>query len=168
MASAGGRFTVTDRPRALAVLIAVFLVGSVFGSVGSFIWMKRPFGPFNQGAPPVPGQERRRMSDLLQLTPEQQTRFREIMSESRKQLFQLQLDQSPKIEAIRNETNRKLLAILNEEQQKKFQNFIKEMENRRRRGPGGRQFGPPMRSMQPPRIGETDQEQGPRLPTRTP
>jgi uncharacterized membrane protein len=144
---------VTDRPRALAVLIAVFLVGCIIGSAGSFIWMKRPFGPFNQeirNGSPGPGQERRRMADLLQLTPEQQTRFREIMAESRRQLFQLQLEQSPKIQTIRNETNRRLLSILNEEQQKKFEGFVKEMENRRGRVPGGRQFGPPTRPMPEP------------------
>jgi len=115
--------------------------------------MKRPFGPFGQemrNGPPGPGQERRRTTDFLQLTPEQQTRFREIMAESRKQLFQLQHEQSPKIQAIRNETNRKLIAILNQDQQKKFESFLKEMENWRRRGPGGTQFGPSMRSMQQP------------------
>jgi len=147
---------VTDRPRALAVLISVFLVGCILGTVGSFVWMKRPFGPFNQeirNGPPGPGQERRRMADLLQLTPEQQTRFREIMAESRKQLFQLQLEQSPKIQSIRNETNRKLVAILNEEQQKRFESFLKEMESLRRRGPGGPQFGPSIRSMQRPPDG---------------
>ena len=90
------------------------------------------------------------MVDLLQLTSEQEGRFREIMSESRKQLEQLRADEAPKIEAIRAETNRKLKAILNQEQQNKFESFIKEMEGRRRRGgPGGRQFGPPMRTMQP-------------------
>jgi Spy/CpxP family protein refolding chaperone len=93
------------------------------------------------------------MADLLQLTPEQQTRFRQIMAESRKQLFQLQHEQSPKIQAIRNETNRKLIAILNQEQQKRFESFLKEMESWRRRGPGGPQFGPSMRPMQQPRDG---------------
>ncbi len=90
------------------------------------------------------------MADLLQLTPEQQARFREIMAESRRQLFQLQLEQSPKIQAIRHETNRKLIAILNEDQQRKFESFVKEMENRRRRRPNGFQFGQSMRSMQTP------------------
>jgi Spy/CpxP family protein refolding chaperone len=101
------------------------------------------------------------MADLLQLTPEQESRFREIMSESRKQLDHLRLEEAPKLEAlraeeaprldaIRAETNRKLKAILNQEQQNKFESSLKEMENRTRRGPGGRQFGPPMRPMQPP------------------
>jgi DNA anti-recombination protein RmuC len=87
------------------------------------------------------------MTELLQLTSEQETRFRQIMAESRKQLSQLQHEQAPKIEAIRAETNRKLTAILNAEQQEKFESFVKEI--RRRHLPGGRQFGPPMRPMEP-------------------
>ncbi len=102
------------------------------------------------------------MVDLLQLTPEQERRFREIMSESRKQLDQLRTEEAPKLdairaeeapklEAIRAETNRKLRAILNQEQQNKFETFLKEMESRRRRGgPGGRQFGMPLRPMASP------------------
>ena len=90
------------------------------------------------------------MVDFLQLTSEQENRFREIIAESRKQLDQLRADEAPKIGAIRAETNRKLKAILNQEQQNKFESFIKEMESRRRRGQGGRQFGAPMRPMQPP------------------
>ena len=146
----------TNRPRALAVLIAVFLVGCIIGSAVSFVWMKRPFGPLNQDSgytefrnrPPGPGQGRRRMTEFLQLTPDQEKRFREIMAESRKQLSELQVEQAPKIEAIRIETNRKLTAILNPEQQKKFETFVKETESRRRRVPGGRQFDAPMRPIQ--------------------
>jgi len=160
---------VTDRPRALAVLIAVLLVGCIIGSAGSFIWTKRPFGPFNQDrgyaesrnrppgpGGPGPGQGRRRLTELLQLTPDQEKQFREIMAKSRKQLSDLQVEQMPKIEAIRIDTNRRLTAILNPEQRKKFETFVQEMESRRIRIP--RQFDAPMRPMQPP-PGERKQSQ---------
>jgi Spy/CpxP family protein refolding chaperone len=78
------------------------------------------------------------LPELLQLTPDQEARFRATMAESRKQLDALRSEQAPKIEAIRSETNRKLSSILNEEQRKKFAAFLKEMENRRRRSPRGR------------------------------
>jgi hypothetical protein len=80
------------------------------------------------------------------------------MSESRKQLEQLWEKQEPlqkqldglrreqfsRVEAIRADTNRKFLAILNPEQQKKFNAFLKERGGKRDRMPrGGRGFEPP-------------------------
>jgi len=125
---------VTDRPRALAVLIAVFLLGGIIGSAGSYYWLKRSADSrFRarenlRSSYPV----RQRLSDLLQLTPDQQTKYKEIMEESRRQLNDLQTERVPKVEAIRAEANRKILAILAEEQQKKFSAFLKETEERRR------------------------------------
>ncbi len=127
----------TDRPRALAVLIVVFLLGGIMGSAGSYYWLKRSANPrfrtrenFRSSSP-----ERQRLSEYLQLTPDQQTKFKEIMEESRRQLNALQVERAPRIEAIRSEANRKISAILTEEQQKKFSTFLKEMENRRRNSP---------------------------------
>jgi len=146
----------TDRPRALAVLIAVFLVGCIVGAAGSYYWLKKDYAPRNwrraEGPPPPQGRQRFRPD--LQLTQEQDARFREIMTEYYKQLEALRAEQapklealrkeqSPKIDAIRAETNRKLEAILDPEQKKKFDAFLKEMENMRRRPPRGREFRPP-------------------------
>lgn len=135
----------TDRPRALAVLIAVFLVGCIAGAAGSYYWLKHNTeARHRQGeeGPPLP-QGRQRLPDLLKLTPEQDARFKEIMQESRKQLDALRAEQIPKIDAIRAETNRKFSAILNPEQQKRFDAFLKEWENTRRHPPRGRGFEPP-------------------------
>ena len=134
----------TDRPRALAVLIAVFLLGCILGSAGSYFWLRRPLAlPIRNGENgPRPMPERQRLSDLLQLSPDQEARYREIMAESRKELNALRIEQTPKIETIRSETNSKFLAILNQEQQEKFAAFLKEMENRRTRAPRTRGFEP--------------------------
>jgi len=154
---------VTDRPRALAVLIAVFLLGCVLGSAGSYMWFRsRPVveprmtrGGQRGGSPMA------RLTELLKLTPEQDAKRREIMAESFKelnklraiqepkveplfhQLEELRKEQEPQIDALLSGTNRKIMAILNPEQQKKFADFLKDAENRRRRGPyGGRGMGP--------------------------
>ena len=128
----------TDRPRALAVLIALFLLGCVLGSAGSYIYLQnrtdQTVREFRGGRPEFErgqGPGRQRFTDMLQLTPEQEGRFREIMAESRKQLDALRMEQGPKIEAIRAETNRKLMSVLNEEQKKKFSAFLEEMAKRR-------------------------------------
>lgn len=160
----------TDRPRALAVLIAVFLLGGILGTGGTHWWMKRSMGTERvqlQNHPPRSPQGRQRVRELLQLTPEQETQYGSIMAESRRQMEALRAEQQPKIDAILSEqrpkmdailaeqrpkmdaiiseTNRKIMAILNADQQKKFEAIVKEMSSRERRPPrGGRGMGPPL------------------------
>jgi Spy/CpxP family protein refolding chaperone len=169
MAGTGGKIAVTNRPRALAVLIAVFLVGCLAGASGSYYWLKKEVDVRNRHrdeGPPGPQGRQRWMQLLhsLQLTSEQDAQFKEIMTESRKQVDPLWKQQEPllkqmdplrkqldvmrdaqfdKLDAIRAETNRKLLAILNPEQKKLFEAFLKESQEMRRRPPRGREFGPP-------------------------
>ncbi len=137
----------TDRPRALIVLIAVFLLGCLSGILGGYFWSKRsaeqPPPMMRNGREARGGQGRQRMTDLLGLTPEQERRFRDIMEESRRKLMDLQKEQMPKVEAIRNETNRRFLEVLSEEQRKKFEAFLKEWQARRERGPRGPELPPP-------------------------
>jgi Spy/CpxP family protein refolding chaperone len=154
MARAGGTFAVSDRPRALAVLVTVFLLGCIVGSAGFYYWSKKnpplPLQARENVPPPIP--ERQRLPVYLNLTPEQEKQFREIMAEARKQLDPLRIEQDemrdelrtkqgPQIEAIWAETNRKFSSILNEEQKEKFAAFLKEMENWRKRPPPSRGRG---------------------------
>ena len=151
----------SNRPRALAVLIAVFLLGGIVGSAGSYFWFgnlrSTPVERARNGPPQMP--ERKTLPELLNLTPDQVTRFREIMSEARQKLGALRIEheelsqeQAPKIEQIWADTNRKFSAILNEEQKEKFEAFLKEMETMRKRPPRGRGFEPGDRgNSRPPR-----------------
>ena len=119
-----------ERPRAIAVLIAVFLVECLAGSAGSFFYFKktpdsgrRPpdFGDGAMRNGPMPRPEPMNFREILQLTPEQDAEFKQILGESRKQMteFREQTDdfhseQDAKIKAIISEMNRKLNSILNE------------------------------------------------------
>ena len=145
----------TDRPRALAVLITVFLLGCIVGSTGFYYWFGRsqeipdiPVANGRGGPPQMP--ERPKLPDL-QLTPEQEERFREIMAESRKQTEPLMMErqemekelwakQGPQFKEIRAETHRKLRDILTEEQRAKYDAFWKEIEEMRKRPQRGRGF----------------------------
>ena len=159
----------TNRPRALAVLIAVFLVGCAAGASGSYYWLKKDSDSRNrhreEDSPGLQGRQRwMQFLQSLRLTSEQDAQFKEIMAESRKQVEPLWKQQEPvlkqmdplrkqldamreeqfaKLDAIRTETNRKLSAILNPEQKKLFEAFVKEAESMRRYPPRGREFGPP-------------------------
>lgn len=135
-----------DRPRALAVLIAVFFLGTVLGSAGSYFWFKKTAHPQSasprNGHPPRPP-DHPRLQDELGLTQEQNKRFEEIMEAMRSQLETLSAEQAPKIDSIRSETNRKLSATLNEEQKKKFEELQRRWEKERRRPPRNRNFERP-------------------------
>jgi Spy/CpxP family protein refolding chaperone len=142
---------VNDRPRALAVLVAVFLLGGIAGSAGSYYWFSKSANTrvaSRRSTPPqVP--ERQRLSVLLQLTPDQERRFREIMAEARMQSEpmrieqdklweELQTKQGPKIKAIWDETNRRFSSILNEEQKRKFEAWLEDFRKRPPPPPRGR------------------------------
>jgi Spy/CpxP family protein refolding chaperone len=136
-----------DRMRALAVLVAVFLLGGV---IGASVFYYLPGKPQRYSTPgegrngsSIRIQEHQRLPNFLELTQEQQTQFREIMAESWKQLDALRIEQTPKIKAIQAETNRRLLEILNPEQQEKFKAFLEEMKNRRERSSRRRGPAPP-------------------------
>lgn len=148
----------TDRPRALAVLITVFLLGCIVGSAGFYYWFDRsqevadvPVANGRGGPPQMP--EHPKLPDVLQLTSEQEERFREIMAESRKQTQPLMIErqeiekdlrakQGPKFEEIWAETNRKFRDILSEEQKAAYDAFWTEREEMRKRPPRGRNFEP--------------------------
>jgi len=149
---------VTDRPRALAVLIVVFLLGCILGSAGFYYWFGKsseiPVSGRENGPPRIP--ERQRMPtlpELLQMTPDQEKEYRKIMSETRGQWGALRTEQeemwsdlrarqAPKIAEIWAETNRKISDILDEQQKEKFNAFLKEMETMAKRPPRGRGFEP--------------------------
>ena len=156
----------SNRPRALAVLIAVFLLGGVVGSAGFYYWFGKtrtiPVANGRNGPQRMP-ERPPTLVELLKLTPDQEKHYREIMSETRKQLESLRAEQeevwsalrtkqAPRVKEIWSETNRKFSAILNEEQKKQFDAFLKEMESMRKRPPRGRGFEPGDRgNSRPPR-----------------
>ncbi len=122
----------SDRTRAVMVLLAVFLLGCVVGGGATFIWRNKvviansPRGDAYRRGP-------QRLVERLQLSSEQEKRFREIMDSSRKQLEAVRAESAPKAAAIRAEMNKEVLAILNDDQKVKFEEFLKEMETRRER-----------------------------------
>jgi Spy/CpxP family protein refolding chaperone len=136
---------VKERPRAIAVLITVFLLGCVLGSAGSYFYFRKysrpPMISREVGHPPPHGM--RKWPELLQMSQEQDTRFKEIMKESREKLDALSMDQGKKIQSVLSETNQKISSILDENQRKKFEELLKEVEAWRSRERRDRRFGPP-------------------------
>ncbi len=155
-----------DRPRALAILIAVFLAGILVGSAGSYFYLKKSQDPlrrppdFANGAMkggPMPRPEPMSFKEILQLTPEQDAQggragddggrrleeSRKQMTEFRKLTDAFHREQDAKIQAIIAKMNVRLNEILNADQRRKFAAWQKDFESRRRRPPRRRDFPPP-------------------------
>jgi uncharacterized membrane protein len=158
MVAAGGKLAVKDRPGAIAVLIAVFLIGCLAGATGSYYWLKKSKAPvrispdfrdrpMKEGSMPRP--EPPRFREILGLTPDQDVSFQKIigearkqMTESRKQLDSFHAQQDEKLREIISDMNGKLISVLNEEQRQKFLAWQKDFESKRR-SPHRRDFPPP-------------------------
>ncbi len=99
-----------ERLRALTVLAAVFLLGCLVSGGLFYAWssrfLARESGPFV--GPPSP----QNWTAALKLSPGQETRFRDVMNESRLKIDAVMEENAPKMEAIRAEMNRKLITIL--------------------------------------------------------
>lgn len=131
------------RLRALAVLIAVFLLGGSVGFVSYHYMGAKAPSPANPNRQAAGRTEHRapRLDEVLQLSPEQMAQFKQIMNEFRPQFEQVRAEQqkkfealrtemSPRFEAIRSEMNRKILGILNDTQKQKFEEFQKQRAER--------------------------------------
>jgi Spy/CpxP family protein refolding chaperone len=136
------------RVRALVVLVAVFLVGGAMGSALYYLYSaKESGGPPN--SPPQRDRNRPKLSQILQLSSEQEAKFKEVMSDSRRQFEAARKEQETKFDAIRAEMNARIMGILNDDQKLKFQAFQKEIDSKRPRHRGE----PP-----PPRPGGNPQK----------
>lgn len=115
-----------DRARAMAVIIAVLLAGCLLGVAGLHFW-ERGFRAQN-GIPLTPrvqGQTER-LAKRLQLTAAQEAQLKAILEDSRHQINNGRAELEMKLETIRNQTNEKIAAILNDEQKRAFQKLLGE------------------------------------------
>jgi Spy/CpxP family protein refolding chaperone len=126
-----------DRRRALAVLVAVFLVGIVLGAAGSYFWLKPSddaVKTFEDMRPPAPKGLVRPNFPELNLTPEQQEKHAEIYAETREKLKEIDAENRERMreqltnlwkqeDAVWDEAYPKLIAVLNEEQKVEFDKF---------------------------------------------
>ena len=134
------------RIQAIAVLVAVLLLGCLIGVTGS--WLR--YGKYmetrateRRGGPTFPPryQEQRlpeqRLPELLRMTPEQKVLFEDIMRESRQELDAMSMEQQLKINTVIAGTNEKIRSILNDEQKTKLETSLNDVNGRRKRGVRG-------------------------------
>ena len=126
-----------DRPRALAVLVAIFLIGAIIGTAGSYFWFYKPSAvvdkPPDNRRPPSPKAQappRFPWTDL-NMTSEQVEQFKEIGKETgekfetlRKEQWKYEADLAEKRNRIWKESNDNIRSILNKEQMLVFDDWL--------------------------------------------
>jgi Spy/CpxP family protein refolding chaperone len=128
------------RPRvkgALLLLLA-FLLGTAAGGLGFGLYQVR--GGWRH--PPRDSERARqfvlkRLTRELDLRPEQQQQVEAILRETGRELARLREEVGPRVRDIRGRSREKIRAILNPEQQAKFEALAKEWERREERRHGG-------------------------------
>jgi Spy/CpxP family protein refolding chaperone len=130
-----------NRSSALAVIIAVLLIGCLLGMAGYHF-----LGKALQKHPPVSDLQRTqghadRLAIRLNLTGEQEAKLKAMLEDSRRQIAASRTEWNAKLQDIRAKTNERIASILNEEQKKKFRQLLNEGDSHGRSPDQGRGHG---------------------------
>jgi Spy/CpxP family protein refolding chaperone len=117
---------------------AVFLLGAALGGVLGYLFAHRPVSASN---PPLSEPERRakRVAEFtkeLSLTPQQAQQLDGILMQRHRETKAIHDQADVQIDAIRQKGRNEVRAILTSEQKPKFEEFLKRLdEERKRNGP---------------------------------
>jgi Spy/CpxP family protein refolding chaperone len=124
--------TKNARLEAAALVFVVFLLGLSLGGVGSHLWDERVLG----GAVNTKPTREQVLNDLtqrLQLTPEQQKQIAVQIDDTRAKWQALYAPLDAQHEQIRQEGRASIRAVLTPEQQIKFDDFLKRLDEQRKK-----------------------------------
>ena len=119
---------------AAALFLVVFVLGVTFGALGNRVWNRRASGERAAvNAKPAHGHV---MQDLMKtlapLTPEQQERIDTVIDDTRAQWQSLEASLDGQREAIRRQGRANIRATLTPEQQVKFDEFMKRLDEQQK------------------------------------
>jgi hypothetical protein len=123
------------RLKAAVLFWIVFALGVTFGALGNRFWNQRVSGePAAVNAKPAHGQV---MQDLMKtlapITPAQQERIDAVIDDTRAQWQELEASRDGQRETIRQQCRANIRATLTPEQQVKFDEFMKRLDEQRKR-----------------------------------
>ncbi|HXX43667.1 MAG TPA: hypothetical protein VEJ38_02990 [Candidatus Acidoferrales bacterium] len=122
------------RLEAAALFLVVFVLGVVFGVVGNHVWSQRVSGsPSAVITNPTRNQVIQDLTQRLQLTQDQQKQVTAAIDETRARWQALYAPLDAPREEIRQEGRAKIRAILTPDQQVKFDDFLKRLDDQRKK-----------------------------------
>lgn len=122
------------RLEAAALFLVVFVLGVVFGVVGDHVWSQRVSGEQTAvNTKPTRDQVMEDLTQRLQLTPDQQKQIGVAIDDTRARWQALYAPLDAPREQIRQEGRAKIRATLTPDQQVKFDDFLKRLDEQRKK-----------------------------------
>jgi len=130
------------RLEAAALFLVVFLLGVVFGAVGNHVWSQRVSGEQTKvNTNPTRDQVIQDLTQRLQLTPDQQKQIVVAIDDTRAKWQALNATLDAPRDEIRQECRAKIRATLTPDQQVKFDDFMKRLDEQRKKEAAEKQQG---------------------------
>ncbi|MBZ5502793.1 MAG: hypothetical protein LAN59_11255 [Acidobacteriia bacterium] len=133
--------TTKARREAAILFVVVFLLGALLGGVGNHLWQERVSGEQRVPSALMPTRAHiiEQSTRELQLTPEQQKQLGAIIDDTRHKWESLYSPLDAQREQIRQDGRAHVRAILSPEQQLKFDDFMRRLDERRKKEAAERQ-----------------------------
>jgi hypothetical protein len=125
--------------RALALISLVFALGVALGAVGHSVADRRVLGARTQAPAPFlqprpnPPRAVARLTSELSLTPEQQKQIGDILADMQHRYDTVHDQMNPQFAEIREQGRDQIRQVLTTEQRPKFEDYLKRVEEDRRR-----------------------------------
>lgn len=128
-----------DNRKALALIILVFVLGVALGAVGHSIADRRVLGARTPGPAPFlqprpnPPRAVARLTGELKLNPDQQKQIGDILADMQHRYDAVHDQMNPQFAEIREEGRNQIRQVLTPEQRPKFEDYLRRLEEERRR-----------------------------------
>jgi hypothetical protein len=126
--------------KALVLIVLVLFLGIALGAVGDIFFNQRVLGARPQIQPQTQNQNRpdppravARLTNELQLTPDQQKQLSLILTDMQQRIDAVRQQVNPQFDQIREEGHEQIRQILTPEQRPKFEDFLQRVDEERRK-----------------------------------
>ena len=147
-----------DKLKVAIIILLVFAVGALAGSLGNKLYFKHRFERFAKGGPPpLMHILMRKIVQDLDLTEAQKTDIEKIVRQAEEKIVSFREKYRPEFEKIMDDTIAQIKEKLTDEQKKKLDKLHEELKMRGRMGPRGMPH-PPMMGGMPDQLFATMKE----------
>lgn len=119
--------------KAVVLLLLVLVLGIALGAVGMTVVNRRVYGARLHGSAPNPARPVTRLTQDLNLTPDQVKQVSTILGDMQTKYDGIRQQMSPQFEQVRQQGREQIRELLTSEQQPKFDDFLKRVDEDRRR-----------------------------------
>jgi len=125
----------TVQQKATVWLAIVFVLGAALGGVFGYYFAYRSYSSERTvlSAEARRAQRREKLTREVQLTPDQQKQVIAILDQSQVEYKAIHDVMDPRIESVRQKTREQIRVLLNADQKPKFEEFLRRMDEERKR-----------------------------------